>query len=201
VLAVLYDLLLEDASGDAVRTVSTSSLVDRIAGANGQNIHETAVGFKWVAEAMGEHDALVGGEESGGYGVTRHLRNKDGILVALLLAAAECDRPLDERISAILDEYGPIIQDRRSVDCPDDRKPAVMGAIGDERPDEIAGTAVRTVSTVDGVKFVLEDDTWVLVRPSGTEPKLRVYAEGRSEQRVTALVDAGQAIVEEYVGE
>jgi len=199
VLAVLYDLLLEDSGGDVVRTVSTNSLVDRLARANGHTTHETAVGFKWVAEAMGEHDALVGGEESGGYGVTRHLRNKDGILVALLFAAAERDRVLDERIDAILDEHGPIYQDRRSVDCPDDRKAAVMEAMGGERPEEIAGTPVVTVSTVDGVKFVLDDDTWVLVRPSGTEPKLRVYAEARSEPRVTELLDAGQEMIDQHV--
>jgi alpha-D-glucose phosphate-specific phosphoglucomutase len=199
VLAVLYDLLLEGDGGDAVRTVSTSSLVDRLARSNGHSIHETPVGFKWVADAMGEHDALVGGEESGGYGVTSHLRNKDGILVALLFAGAERDRSLDERITAILEEHGPIHQDRQSVDCPDDRKTAVMDAIGRERPADIAGTPVTNVSTVDGVKFVLADDTWVLVRPSGTEPKLRIYAEGRSEQRVTDLLEAGRAIVRPHV--
>jgi phosphomannomutase len=199
VLAVLYDLLLEADDGDVVRTVSTSSLVDRVARANGHSIHETAVGFKWVAEAMGEHDALVGGEESGGYGVETHLRNKDGILVALLLAAAECDQPLDDRISSLLDEHGPIHQDRLSVGCPDDRKAAVMDAIGSEQPEELAGTPVTDVSTIDGVKFVLADDTWVLVRPSGTEPKLRVYAEGDSQTRVTELLDAGRAILRPHV--
>jgi phosphomannomutase len=95
--ASVYDDLLsgsedQSASGDVVRTVSTSSIVDRVAEAHGQFVHETAVGFKWVAEAMGEHDALMGGEESGGFGVSAHLRNKDGVLVALLAAAAAAER-------------------------------------------------------------------------------------------------------------
>ncbi len=194
-LTVLYEFLLESGEGDVVRTVSTSSLVDRVAAAHGGSVHETAVGFKWVAEAMGEHDALCGGEESGGYGVTAHLHNKDGVLLALLTAAAEAERPLDERIDDIVAAHGEVVQDRIGVDCPEDRKAAVLADLETELPDAIAGVDVADVNTVDGFKVVLEDGAWLLVRPSGTEPKLRVYAEADSDGRVAELLDAGRELV------
>jgi phosphomannomutase len=196
-LALLYEYLLErgDDSGSVVRTVSTSSLVDRVARAHGRSVHETAVGFKWVAAAVADHDALAGGEESGGYGIGTHLHNKDGVLLAGLLAAAHTERPLDERIDALFEQYGTIVQQRRSIDCPDDQKAAVIAALDGSVPDQIAGTAVGEIQTVDGFKIRLVDDSWLLVRPSGTEPKLRVYAEAPTEQRVTALLDAGEQLL------
>ncbi|MBX0322758.1 phosphoglucomutase/phosphomannomutase family protein [Halomicroarcula sp. F13] len=193
--AALYDYLLESRSGDVVRTVSTSSIVDRVAEAHGQSAHEVAVGFKWVAEAMADHDALMGGEESGGFGLTDHLRNKDGVLLALVAAAAEAEESLDARVDRLLDEHGEIHQGRVSVDCPDERKGPVLDALEDELPDSVAGVDVAGVNTVDGFKIRLADDTWVLVRPSGTEPKLRVYAEAGSDQRVTELLRAGRELV------
>jgi phosphomannomutase len=199
VLAVLYDILLDRGTGDVVRTVSTSSLVDRVADAAGQSVHETAVGFKWVAAALREHDTLVGGEESGGYGVPAHLPNKDGVLVAALAAAAESERPLDARIDDLLATHGTIHQGRVSLDCPEELKTDVMALLADERPETVAGVAVESRSTVDGVKFVLADGDWLLVRPSGTEPKLRVYAESDSEPRLDDLLEAGQAVVEPLI--
>jgi phosphomannomutase len=195
VLAVVYEFLLERDAGDAIRTVSTSSLVDRVAHAHGQSVHETPVGFKWVAEAMGKHDALAGGEESGGYGVTAHLRNKDGVVLALLAAVAHQQQPLDDRIDDLFETYGGIYQDRISLDCPDANKEAVLDALEADLPETFAGQEVDDVTTVDGFKLTLADGTWLLVRPSGTEPKLRVYAEATSEQRVSELLDAGSDFV------
>jgi phosphomannomutase len=199
VLAVLYDYLLESDGGDAVRTVSTSSLVDRVADAHGATVHETPVGFKWVAEAMGEHDAVVGGEESGGYGVVAHLHNKDGVLLALLLAGAETERPLDDRIDGLFETYGEIRQDRVSLDCPNVKKASVLDALKNDLPGMFAGRQIAEVTTVDGFKLTLTDGSWVLVRPSGTEPKLRVYAEATDEERVRALLDEGREFVEPVV--
>ncbi|WP_276273297.1 phosphoglucomutase/phosphomannomutase family protein [Haloarcula litorea] len=197
--AAVYDYLLESREGDVVRTVSTSSIVDRVAEAHGRAVHEVAVGFKWVAEAMGDHDALFGGEESGGFGLTDHLRNKDGVLVALVAAAAEAEEPLDARVDRLLDEHGEIHQGRVSVDCPEDRKGPVLTELEETLPESVAGVAVEAVTTVDGFKIALADGTWVLVRPSGTEPKLRVYAEAGSRARVDELLDAGRDLVEPLV--
>ena len=200
-LAIIYEFLLENTpeGGDVVRTVSTSSLVDRVAHAAGESVHETVVGFKWVAQAMAEHDALAGGEESGGYGIADHLHNKDGVLLALLLAVAHDEQSLDARIDALFERHGQITQDRISIHCPDEQKGAVIDALDGAVPDRIAGMAVADILTVDGFKIRLEDDSWLLVRPSGTEPKLRIYAEAESEERVTALLTAGEELLSEHV--
>ncbi len=197
--AALYDDLLAEASGDAVRTVSTSSLVDRVAEAHGQNVHETAVGFKWVGAAMAEHDALFGGEESGGFGVRNHLRNKDGVLVALLAARAAAAEPIDDRVDALIDEHGDVTQGRISLECPEDRKEPVLAALEEAIPDAVAGSPVAGVNTVDGFKLALEDGGWLLVRPSGTEPALRVYAEAGSEERVDEVLADGRELVEPLI--
>ncbi|QCW04860.1 phosphoglucomutase/phosphomannomutase family protein [Natrinema pallidum] len=193
--AVLYDFLLEDASGAAVRTVSTTYLIDRVAEAHGETVREVPVGFKWVAEAMAEGDALVGGEESGGFTVRGHVREKDGVLMALLAALMHAEAPLDDRVDRLLAEHGTVVQDKRSVDCPDDEKSRVLAALEDAIPETVAGTAVENVNTADGFKLLLADGSWLLVRPSGTEPVLRVYAEAEDEERIGELLEAGQELV------
>jgi phosphomannomutase len=195
--AALYDYLLETDSGPAVRSVSTTFLVDRVADAHGEEAFEVPVGFKWVAEAMVANDALIGGEESGGFSVRGHVPEKDGVLTALLAAAAHDAEPLDERVDRLLAEHGEIHQDRVSVDCPDEEKSPTLDALSEAIPDAVAGERVEDVNTADGFKLLLEDGSWLLVRPSGTEPKLRVYAEAESEGRVEALLEAGRDLVEE----
>ncbi|AGN00397.1 phosphomannomutase [Salinarchaeum sp. Harcht-Bsk1] len=198
-LAALYEFLLQSDTGPAVRTVSTSSLIDRIAEDHDEAIAETPVGFKWVAQAMAEDDALIGGEESGGLSIRGHVREKDGTLAAVLAAAAHAEEPLQDRIERLRSAYGNLRQDRVSVVCPDDRKEPVMAALEDELPDAVAGAAVESVNPADGVKCMLADGTWVLVRPSGTEPKLRIYAEAESDDRIDGLLAAGREIVEPLV--
>ena len=193
--AAIYDYLLESASGPAVRTVSTTFLVDRVAEAHGEDVFETAVGFKWVADAMAAHDALVGGEESGGFSVRGHVREKDGVLMALLTAAAAAEESLDARVDRLLAEHGDVVADKVSLDCPDDRKEAVVAGLDDEIPDSLAGQSVAEVVTLDGFKLLLEDGSWVLVRPSGTEPKMRVYAEAADERAVRERLAAARELV------
>ena len=199
VLALLYDHLLEDDAGPAVRTVSTTFLIDRIADAHGEEVVETPVGFKWVAESMADHGALVGGEESGGHAVRGWTREKDGVLIAGVLAAAARLEPVDDRLDRMATEYGAIAADRRSVDCPDEKKERVIDALGRSIPNEVAGEPVSDVVTLDGFKLLLEGGSWLLVRPSGTESKMRVYAEGESDQRVKELLDAGTDLVARFV--
>ena len=197
--AAVYDYLLESDSGPAIRTVSTTFLIDRIAEAHGEEVYETPVGFKWVAQAMGEHDALVGGEESGGFSVRGHVREKDGVLMGLLAAAATADEPLDARVDRLIEAHGDIVADKVSVSCPDEEKERVIAQLDDEIPETVAGREVAEVVTLDGFKLLLDDGSWLLVRPSGTEPKMRVYAEAGSEERVNALLDAGRDLVEPLV--
>jgi phosphomannomutase len=193
--AATYDALLEKESGPAVRTVSTTFLIDRVAEAHGERVVETAVGFKWVADAMGEHDALIGGEESGGFSIRGHVREKDGVLMALLACAIEAEESYDDRIERLEAEHGGIVADKISLDCPDAEKQRVLDDLEGVIPDEVAGVPVERTVTVDGFKLLCEDGSWLLVRPSGTEPKLRVYAEASTEARVEAVLDAGRELV------
>ncbi|MFB6133488.1 MAG: phosphoglucomutase/phosphomannomutase family protein [Halanaeroarchaeum sp.] len=197
--AALYDYLLETDSGPAVRTVSTTFLVDRVAAAHGESVFETPVGFKWVAEAVGEHDALMGGEESGGFTIRGHVREKDGVMMGALAATAEAKRPIDDRVDDLLDEHGAVYQDKVSVECPDAEKERVLQELVGDVPDVVAGRVVEDVNPADGVKALLDDGSWLLIRPSGTEPKLRVYAEAGSESAVQTLLDAGRNLVEPLV--
>ncbi len=197
--AATYDALLDADTGPAVRTVSTTFLIDRIAEAHDTETVETAVGFKWVAAAMGESDALMGGEESGGFSVRGHIREKDGVLMSLLVAALHAEESFDERIDRIEDEHGEIVADKVSVDCPDEAKTEVIDALGDVIPDSVADRGVADVVTVDGFKLLLDDGSWLLVRPSGTEPKVRVYAEADSETATDAILADGRELVEPVV--
>jgi phosphomannomutase len=197
--AATYDRLLESQSGPAVRTVSTTFLIDRVATAHGEEVIETPVGFKWVARAMEDHDALMGGEESGGFSIRGHIREKDGVLMALLAAATETERAYDDRLDALRAAHGEIHQDKVSVDCPDPEKERVIAELAERLPETIADRAVEETNPADGVKALLEDGSWLLVRPSGTEPKMRVYAEAESENRVAALLAAGRELVEPLV--
>jgi len=197
--AAIYDYLLESDAGPAVRTVSTTFLIDRIAQAHDQEVAETAVGFKWVAEGMKEHDALMGGEESGGFSIRGHIREKDGVLMALVAAIAESEESLDGRVDRLLDEHGEIHQGKIGIECPNDQKARVIDDLGDEIPDSVAGESIENVVKVDGFKLLLADGSWVLVRPSGTEPKMRVYAEAGSENRVDELLEAGRELVEKVL--
>ena len=194
--AAVYDYLLESREpGPAVRTVSTTFLIDRIAEAHGESVVETPVGFKWVAEAMAESDALMGGEESGGFTVRGHLREKDGVLMALVAGALAAEESFDERVDRLLDTHGEIHADKISIDCPDGEKSRVLSDLEAVLPDDVAGVGVERVNSADGFKILLADGSWLLVRPSGTEPVLRVYAEAGSEERVGVLLDAGRELV------
>jgi len=197
--AALYDYLLESDSGPAVRSVSTTFLVDRVAEAHGEGTIEVPVGFKWVAEAMAERDALIGGEESGGFTVRGHVREKDGVLAAMLAAAAASAEPLDDRVDRLFAEHGEIHAAKVSVDCPDERKAPILEALADEIPAEVLGRDVADVKTMDGFKLLLSDGSWLLVRPSGTEPKLRVYAEADSEAAVEGLLEVGRELIRPLV--
>jgi len=119
--------------------------------------------------------------------------------MAALAADAAATASLDDRVDRLLDEHGDIVADKVSVDCPDERKAGVIDALGDAIPDRVAGEAVEDVVTLDGFKLLLTDGSWLLVRPSGTEPKMRVYAEAGSRERVDDLLDAGRALVGELV--
>ena len=171
--------------GDVVRTVATTHLIDRLAAKYGLQVLETPVGFKYICEHMRQRPVIIGGEESGGLSIGGHIPEKDGILANLL--AAEMRAVWGENLSSILNrimaDVGPAVSRRIDLSYPDEKKTSLLKNLTAAPPETVAGRKVARITDIDGVKFVLEDDSWFLIRPSGTEPLLRVYVEAESEER------------------
>ncbi len=182
--------------GKIVKTLSTSVLVDRLAMHLGLEVVTTPVGFKWIYEEMVAGDVLIGGEESGGIGIPAHVRERDGLLMALLLAEmmARHGKGLGELVDDLLAVTGPMEYTRADLKLDAATKDAFVASIPTVEPRELGGLEVREILRADGVKFLLPDDAWLLLRPSGTEPLVRVYAEASSAGVVDDLIAAGKAL-------
>lgn len=181
-------------TGDVVKTVSTTFMIDNIAQKHGLKVHETPVGFNYIADLMMQNDILMGGEESGGISVRGHIPEGDGILMGLLIleVMAHNRAPLHEIIADLQATYGPTHYARNDVHLAHQRpKKQVVQMLSDAAPKTLGGESVVRVDTMDGIKFYLADNSWLLIRPSGTEPVLRIYAEGRSQEAVKAMLEAG----------
>jgi phosphomannomutase len=189
-------------TGAVVRTVSTTRMIDRLAKKNGLKVYETPVGFNYIADLMLTQDVLLGGEESGGISFKGHIPEGDGILMALLLVeiVSTSGGSLYQLVEDLLAEVGPAFYERTDLRL---RRPVekaeMTRRLAEDAPASIGGENVVQVSTTDGCKYVLNDDSWLLIRPSGTEPVLRVYAEGRSREMVRALLDYGEKVAETAV--
>ena len=199
IMAITIQYLAEKRGlkGSVVRTVSSTRMIDLIAKRYGLTLHETPVGFNHIAEYMLKEEVLMGGEESGGISFKGHIPEGDGILMGLLLVemVAEARVPLSEMVASLLAEYGPAFYARRDqrLNQPVAKGKMVEKLINDA-PASIGGKTVQEISTLDGVKYILADNSWLLIRPSGTEPVLRVYAEGRSEEMVQSLLAYGESV-------
>ncbi|MBI9044837.1 MAG: phosphoglucomutase/phosphomannomutase family protein [Anaerolineaceae bacterium] len=184
-------------TGSVVRTVSTTRMIDRLANKYGLKTHETPVGFNHISDIMLKEDVLIGGEESGGISFLGHIPEGDGILMGLLLLEiiATSGATLNELVEDLLKEVGPAHYERRDLRLIRPvSKSRMVKKLSEEAPAGIGGESVVEVSLTDGIKYILSDDSWLLIRPSGTEPVLRVYAEGRSEEMVKALLGFGEEI-------
>ncbi len=181
--------------GKVVRTVSTTRMIDRIAAQYDLPLVETPVGFSHIADLMLTDDVLMGGEESGGMSVQGHIPEGDGVLMGLLLleVMAEAHVPLHELVADLLQKYGPAQYARTDMKLTRPvAKAEMVKMLVDLAPAVIEGVAVEDVQTTDGVKYYLEDGSWLLIRPSGTEPVLRVYTEAADNGRVQALQAFGE---------
>ncbi|MHB9004042.1 MAG: phosphohexomutase domain-containing protein [Coriobacteriia bacterium] len=185
--------------GKIVKTLSTSVLVDRLAAHLGREVVTTPVGFKWIYEEMVKGDVLIGGEESGGIGLPAHVRERDGLLMALLLAEmmAQRGRTLGELVSDLLEITGPMEYRRIDLKLESAAMDRFRAAMPDLEPAEIGGLQVRETIRADGIKFLLPDDAWLLLRTSGTEPLVRIYAEAPNLGVVDELLAAGKSLVME----
>ncbi len=198
-LALKYLFEKRGYRGKVIKTVSTTQMINRLAEKYGLDVIETPVGFNYIAEWMLQDDVLIGGEESGGISFKGHIPEGDGILMGLLLTemVAESGVPLDEMIADLLAEVGPAHYKR--VDLRLARpivKDQMVKQLAEDAPSSIGGVEVSTINTMDGAKYLLADDSWLLIRPSGTEPVLRVYAEARDPEQVNRLLEFGQSVAE-----
>ncbi len=204
IMALAFRYLVEKRgwTGAAVRTVSTTRMIDRLAERYGQAVHETPVGFNHIADYMLKEDVLIGGEESGGISFKGHIPEGDGILMGLLLLEIVADSgvTLHELVEDLLADVGPAFYERKDLRLTHPiAKAAMTERLVSDVPASIGGESVCEVRTVDGVKYILTDDSWLLIRPSGTEPVLRVYTEGRSQSMTKALMSYGEQIAASVV--
>jgi phosphomannomutase len=196
-LALRYLVEKRKWSGAAVRTVSTTRMVDRLCKRYGLKLYETPVGFNHIADYMMSEDILIGGEESGGISFKGHIPEGDGPIMGLLLVEilAVAKKPLYALVEDLLAEVGPAFYERTDLRLHHPvAKVEMTNFLTKKAPAEIGGQKVIDISNIDGVKYVMADDSWLLIRPSGTEPVLRVYAEGRSVEMVRALLGYGETV-------
>jgi phosphomannomutase len=208
IFSVLLKWLLERKKwpGDVTRAFNTTKMIDRIAAKYGRRLHEHGIGFKYVCELMLEQEILIGGEESGGVGISRHLPERDGMLNSLLLANVMADekKTLGELVAALQEEFGEHQYGRVDMHIDETIKQSAISRAKTGIAD-IAGMKVLRVEAMDGIKFFLDNrdcarksnaaETWLLLRASGTEPLLRVYCESCSVESVTKILEAAQRFV------
>jgi phosphomannomutase len=206
IFCVLLHWLLERKKwpGDIVRAFNTTRMIDRIAAKYGRKLHETSIGFKYVADLMMEREILMGGEESGGIGYSRFLPERDGVLNSLLLAnaMAEEGKPLGQLVADLQREFGPHYYGRRDLHIPDEMKQSAIQRARSESTQTLGKYKVLKKEYMDGVKFFLDAPTngngaeaWALFRASGTEHLLRLYTEASSKELVHELLVAGEQFV------
>ena len=183
-------------TGGVVRTVSTTRLVDCLVEKYQLPLYETPIGFKHICELMLEQPILMGGEESGGLGVAGHIPERDGILMGLLLleTIAVTGKGLREQLDEVMAECGRLYYRRIDLQIGLDQKAHLLGRLQQDCPGEIAGRTVSSTNFSDGFKFLFDNGDWLLIRPSGTEPVLRLYSEASAAEMVESLLRAGRQL-------
>jgi len=194
-LLAYYFLEVRGERGDIVKTLSTTTMLEKLGEIYGVKVHQTGVGFKYVAPKMLETDAMIGGEESGGYAFRGHVPERDGILAGLYLLdmMVKLNRKPSELVELLFDKVGAHFYDRIDTPFQGDREEKIQ-RIESADPETIGGLKVTGLVTVDGYKFNLEDGGWLLIRFSGTEPIIRVYTETTHQDKVDDILQDGLKI-------
>ena len=206
IFAILLYWLLERKKwpGEVVRAFNTTRMVDRIAAKYGRKLHECPIGFKHIADLMMEREILIGGEESGGIGYGCFLPERDGILNSLLLAnvMAHEGKPLGQLVADLQREFGPHYYGRRDMHIPEEVKQSAIQRARVDSAVKLGRYSVLNKESLDGVKFFLDAskdgsgaEPWILLRASGTEPLLRLYAEAASPELVNEVLDSAERFV------
>jgi phosphomannomutase len=184
--------------GGVVRNIATTHLLDRLATRFGEVCVEVPVGFKYISQAMVEHHALLGGESSGGLAIRGHILGKDGILAAAFLTEmiARTGKRISQLRQEVYDLTGRLYSIEKNVPATPEMKIIIPRQLRQLQVDEIRGYPVRRISHLDGTKFYLDDDNWLMIRFSGTEWLLRIFAEADTKEKARELIGWAKELVE-----
>lgn len=179
--------------GRVVKALTTTSMVDKMCAEYGLELVETGVGFKYICAEMLRGDVLLGAEESGGIGFPGHIPERDGILAGMMLLEllATERQPLTKLLAGLEKKYGPHRYARIDAHFPLEKRAALMAFCKNNPPTKLLQSPLAEVKSYDGVKFIAQDGSWLMLRGSGTEPILRIYAEAKSEAAAAALLKLG----------
>lgn len=194
---VLRDLIRNGKkASEVIKTVTTSSIIDRIVNKNNLSLKIKPVGFKYIAEEIVKGNVLMGGEESGGLWTNGNIPERDGMLMGLKLLeiVARENKSLNMILNEIYDEYGYFVYERNDYEMEIKERDKIKSLLELQIPPAIEKQKVKEVITIDGFKYVFDDDSWLMIRPSGTEAVVRVYAESSDEKRLKELLDIGKEI-------
>jgi phosphomannomutase len=182
--------------GRVVKALTTTSMMDKMCAAYGLELVETGVGFKYICAEMLKGGVLLGAEESGGIGFPGHIPERDGIAAGLMLLEllATERKSVNQLIANLEKQFGPHRYDRIDTHFPLEKRAALMEFCKRNPPDKLLRSPLVEVKTYDGVKFVAQDSSWLMLRGSGTEPILRIYAEAKSQANVQKLLKLGVAL-------
>jgi len=195
-LLALYLLEVRGERGAIVKSITTTDMVYRLGEFFSVPVHETLVGFKYLGPLMIAENALIGGEESGGFGFRGHIPERDGILAGLYLLdlMVSMDKKPSELLKYLYDKVGPHYYERTDFHFPPEKRETIIQRLDQLRPSQINNSEVTNIDTSDGFRFRLSDGSWLLIRLSGTEPLLRIYAESDSIAHVERLLEAGRRL-------
>jgi len=196
-LLALYFLDVIGERGSIVKSLCSTNMLELLGKIYNVPVYETAVGFKYVAPVMIEKDAFIGGEESGGYGFRGHVPERDGILAGLFFLdfMVKTGKPPSQLLEYLYSKVGPHYYDRYDFHISPEQHKALQDKLSQSTVSSIAGVKVARLNRTDGYKYILEDDSWLLLRFSGTEPLVRVYSESHSTEQVKKFLDYGKGML------
>lgn len=188
--------------GGVVKTFSVSQMIDRLCEHYGLPLSVTPIGFKFIVEKMLQEDILMGGEESGGIGITRYMVERDGVMMGMLLleAMATSGKSLSELVESVFEITGPYFYHRIDAHFERSQMPELRERLKELTLERVLEVPVVKRDTLDGIKHILEDGTWLLLRASGTEPVVRIYAEARTPDAARHLAEEGHHILKRLIG-